>query len=70
MPINCGPFNNLARSLKLLVEKINLKEVFEIKYLSPYFPRFLWKFMAIHTFWHPLAQKNKLKKKDILKKLI
>ena len=68
MPINYGPFNNLARSLKLLVEKIKLKEICEIKYLSPYFPRFLWKFMAVHTFWHSLAQKNKLKKKDILKK--
>lgn len=70
MPINYGPFNNLARSLKLLVEKMELKETFIIKYLSPYFPRFLWKFMAVHTFWHPLANKNKLTKKDILKKLI
>jgi multimeric flavodoxin WrbA len=69
-PISKGPFNNLGRELKLLVEKMKLKETFEIKYLSPYFPRFLWRFMAKHTFWHLLAHKNKLKKKDITKRII
>jgi multimeric flavodoxin WrbA len=68
IPLYKGPFSNLGRELKSLVKKIELKEFFGIKYLSPYFPRFLWKFMAIHTFWHPLAGKNKLTKKDILKK--
>jgi hypothetical protein len=69
-PISKGPFNNLGRELKLLVEKMELKETFETKYLSPYFPRFLWRFMAKHTFWHPMAHKNKLKKKDIVKKIM
>jgi multimeric flavodoxin WrbA len=67
-PISKGPFNNLGRELKLLVEKIELKETFETKYLSPYFPRFLWRFMAKHTFWHPMAHKNKLTEKDIVKR--
>jgi multimeric flavodoxin WrbA len=67
-PINKGPFNNLGRELKLLAQKIELKETFSTKYLSPYFPRFLWRFMAKHTFWHSLAHKNKLKKKDIIKR--
>jgi hypothetical protein len=66
-PIKKGPFNNLGRELKLLARKIELKETFSTKYLSPYFPRFLWRFMAKHTFWHSLAHKNKLKKKDIIK---
>jgi multimeric flavodoxin WrbA len=70
MPINSGPFNNLGRALTSLVEKINLKEAFEVKYFSPYFPRFLWRFMAIHTFWHPLARKNKVAIKDITTRLI
>jgi hypothetical protein len=35
----------------------------------PCFPRFLWKFMAMHTFWHPLAYKNRLTKKDIARKI-
>jgi multimeric flavodoxin WrbA len=69
-PINKGPFNNLGRALKSLAEKMEIKEQCGIKYLSPYFPRFLWRIMATNTFWYPLAYKNKLKKNDIIKKLI
>jgi len=64
IPLNKGPFNNLARALQAMTEKIELKEPFETIYLSPLFPRFLWKFMAVRN-WHILAQKNGLKKKDI-----
>jgi multimeric flavodoxin WrbA len=70
IPINSGPFKNLGRSLELLVNKIELRETFGIKYLSPYFPRFLWELMSKYTFWHPLAYKNKLNKKDIIKKIV
>jgi multimeric flavodoxin WrbA len=69
IPLNKGPFGNLGRELALLAKKIELREPFGIKYLSPSFPRFLWKFMAVHTFWNKLARKNKLTKNDILKKL-
>jgi multimeric flavodoxin WrbA len=69
-PISKGPFNNLGRELVLLAEKIETKGAFGIKYLSPCFPRFLWRFMAKHTFWHSMAYKNKLKKTDITKKNI
>ncbi|MDR2344216.1 MAG: NAD(P)H-dependent oxidoreductase [Spirochaetaceae bacterium] len=70
IPIDSGPFRNLGRSLELLANKVELKETFEIKYLSPYFPRFLWELMSKYTFWHPLAYKNKLNKKDIVKKIV
>ena len=69
IPLCKGPFRNLGRELKSLVKKIELKEFFGITYLSPYFPKFLWRFMAVHTFWHPLAHKNKLTKKDIVNKI-
>jgi hypothetical protein len=67
-PISRGPFNNLGRELTLLAEKIATKGAFGIKYLSPYFPRFLWRFMANYTFWRPMAHKNKLKKTDITRR--
>jgi multimeric flavodoxin WrbA len=70
IPINSGPFKNLGRSLELFAKKVELKETLGIKYLSPYFPRFLWELMAKYTFWHPLAYKNKLNKKDIVKKIV
>jgi len=66
MPLRFSPFNNLARALKLLVSKILSKEPYGIVYLNPYFPRFLWAFMAVHVSWHPLARKNGLTKKDIV----
>jgi multimeric flavodoxin WrbA len=69
-PINSGPFKNLGHSLELLVNKIELRETLGVKYLSPYFPRFLWELMSKYTFWHPLAYKNKLNKKDIIKKIV
>jgi multimeric flavodoxin WrbA len=70
IPIHKGPFSNLGRELALLVKTMELKKPFGIKYLSPYFPRFLWRFMAKHTFWHSLAYKNNLKKKDLLKRIL
>jgi len=65
IPLHTGPFNNLHRALKLMAKKIELRESFETMYLSPYFPRFLWKLLAIHATWHPRAYKNGLKTKDI-----
>jgi len=62
--IDKGPFNNLCRALQAMAEKMEKKEPLEIMYLSPYFPRFLWKFMAIRM-WHTRAAKNGIKKKDI-----
>jgi len=64
-----GPFNNLYRSLELLVKKIESKEPFEIKYLSPYFPRIGYNIMAARD-WHKMAYKNGLSKKDIIKKIL
>jgi len=66
MPFSFGPFNNLARALELLADKISSKEPFDTVYLNPYFPRFLWSFMAVQVSWHPMARKNGLTKKDIV----
>ena len=68
IPIDKGPFNNLGRALKLMAEKMSQNESFEIMYLSPYFPRFLWRIMAT-SFWHQLVKNNGLRKKDIIKQL-
>jgi hypothetical protein len=67
-PLNKGPLNNLGRALQAMTIKMELKEQFEIIYLSPYFPKFLWKYSAVQ-YWHSLAKKNGLKKKEIIKKL-
>jgi len=65
IPLNISPFSNLGRALKVLANKLSLKEPFDIMYLSPYFPRFLWKIIA-HSTWKKRASKNGLRKKDII----
>jgi len=66
LSMNKGPFANLARALQEMAENMELKKPFEIRYLSPYFPRFLWRFSADH-YWHILARKNGIKTKDIIR---
>jgi len=68
LPLDKGPFNNLARTLQALADKMETKEPFEITYLTPYFPRFLWRIMAAR-YWNTFANKNGLNKKDIIMKL-
>jgi hypothetical protein len=68
LPLEKSPFNNLSRALQTMTEKIDQKETFEVVYLNPYFPRFLWKFMG-ERHWLNLAEKNGLAKKDITKRI-
>jgi multimeric flavodoxin WrbA len=68
-PLSKGPLNNLGRALESLVTNIESGTVSGTTYLSPYFPRFLWRLMATYTFWRPQAYKNGLSKKDILRRL-
>jgi multimeric flavodoxin WrbA len=68
IPFSGFLFGSLERSLKLLVKKMESKEPFDVTYLSPCIPGFLWRTMSTHFFWHPLARKNKLEKKDLIEK--
>ena len=67
-PINKGPFNNLDRALQAMIVKMEMKEPAGITYLSPYFPRFLWRWSGVR-YWNSCARGNGLKKKDILRRL-
>jgi len=68
LPLSKSPFNNLGRALQTMVEKMESKTQFEITYLSPYFPKFLWKLMAVRL-WNDKAKKNGLTKEDIIRKM-
>ncbi|MCL2181302.1 MAG: NAD(P)H-dependent oxidoreductase [Treponema sp.] len=61
-------FKSLACALQILAESIELIKPMEVKYLTPNFPKFLWRFMAVRN-WNSLAKSNGLTKKDILKRL-
>jgi len=61
-------FKSLSSALQIMAENIELKKPIDIHYLSPNFPKFLWRFMAIRN-WNILAKSNGLSKKDILKRI-
>jgi len=69
MPFTGFIFYNLEHALELLAKKMESKEPYNVTYLSPLLPRFLWRIMAHHFFWYPLARKNKLKRKDLFRKV-
>ena len=63
-----SPFRNLEQALHLMIEKMELKEPFEIKYLDPLFPQLLFKLGGTLN-WIKMARKNGLKRKDIKRRL-
>lgn len=63
-----SPFRNLEQALHLMIEKMELKEPFEIKYLNPLFPQLLFKLGGTLN-WIKMARKNGLKRKDIKRRL-
>jgi multimeric flavodoxin WrbA len=68
IPIDRSPFKNLESALQMMIRKMELKETFEIMYLSPNFPQFLFKFFAARH-WISIARKNGLKKNDIRRRI-
>lgn len=69
IPFGHGPFNNLGTAMESFAKHIQSRGTEEPLLLSPNFPRFAWRFASTHTFWNAAAQKNGLKKKNILKRL-
>ena len=68
IPSDKNPFKNLEHALQGMVKKMELKETFEIMYLSPRFPQFLFRLFATR-YWVSMARKNGLEKKEIKKRL-
>ncbi|SHO48873.1 NADPH-dependent FMN reductase family protein [Anaerocolumna xylanovorans] len=69
VPLGHGPLKNLGENLNHLADTINSHNTGATIVFSPNFPRFAWKFNAVHFFWNQSAKKNGLRKKDILRRL-
>lgn len=65
MPLDKGPFRPLSFAADRFVKNIKHKSADDNLFVSPLFPRFLWRIAANYTFWLPKARANGLKSKDI-----
>lgn len=66
-PLDKGPFRPLSFAFNSLVQTINHRSTADNIFVSPMFPRFLWRIAANCTFWLPKAKANGLKGKDIFR---
>ncbi len=67
VPVGKGPLKNLGNGLNRLIQSIEKGNEEIGVFMNPNFPRFIWKFMATHSFWKANAKKNGLSQKDMYK---
>ena len=65
IPLGHGPNKNIGIAFQELVHHILSLSKGEDLFISPNWPRFLWKIQASLAVWYPRAKKNGLKKKEI-----
>lgn len=68
IPLGHGPYKNLGQALETFAENLLNRRTGEDLFLSPKFPRALWRFQASQSVWLPRAKKNGLKRKDLFRK--
>lgn len=65
IPLGHGPNKNIGIAFQKLVCNILSLSKGEDLFISPNWPRFLWKIQASLFVWYPRAKKNGLKRKEI-----
>lgn len=65
IPLGHGPNKNLGKAIHELAHNIAALDSGKDLFISPNWPRFLWKMQASSFFWYPSAKKNGLKRKDL-----
>lgn len=65
VPLGHGPNKNIGIALQELSRNILFLNKGEDLFISPNFPRLLWKTASSFSFWYPQAKKNGLKRKSL-----
>ncbi len=65
IPFGHGPNKNIGIALQKLSQNIISLNQGEDMFISPNWPRFLWKIQSSLSFWYPRAKKNGLKRKEL-----
>lgn len=69
LPLWLTPYASLWFAFRGLASKIQGSGSGEDRFLSPLFPRFLWKNLASLFFWHPKALRNGVAGKELYRQL-
>lgn len=69
IPLGHGPNKNVGRAFKELTCNITALDSGNDLFISPNWPRFLWKVQAYFNYFYPQAKKNGLKKKDLFERV-
>lgn len=69
IPLGHGPNKNMGKAFEELACNIMALESGMNLFVSPNFPRFLWKICASLYVWYPRAKKNGLKRKGLFKRI-
>lgn len=64
-----GPNKNIGRAVQELAGNIMSKNTAKDLFVSPNWPRFLWKIQCSLYFWYPLGKKNGVKRKGFKEKV-
>lgn len=70
IPLDHGPNKNLGKALKELAGNITTLNNGIDLFVSPNWPRLLWKIEASLFVWYPRAKKNGLKRRDLFKQIL
>ncbi len=65
IPLGHGPNKNIGIAFQKLSQNILSLNQAEDLFISPNWPRFLWKIQASLCVWYPRAKKNELKKEEL-----
>ena len=68
-PRKHGPNKNVVYAISNLAGNLLNKKSGKDKFISPNWPRFLWRMQSTGFFWMPRARSNNLKKQDLYRKI-
>lgn len=69
IPLKHGPNKNIGYAISSLAANLRNKKSGKDSFVSPNWPRFLWRIQSTKFFWIPRARSNSLKKQDLYRRV-
>ena len=68
VPLKHGPNKNIGYAIGDLAANLLNRQSGKDRFISPNWPRFLWRMQSTKFFWMPRAKSNCLKKQDLYRR--